>query len=251
MQRAVTYKKIRPRGDRPPASEPAIDLSTLACLVRADGQPPGEPPGRPPARARQTVIAYLAANPTDTHPLQQGAECADIMRELRLAPFRDDFRIESRWAVTSDELLRHLTELDPEVIHLSGHGRNGAFALQDEHGLAELVSPRALAKMIGAAAPSARVVVLNACCSMAHAEALRAKVDVVVAMDGAISDTAARLFAARLFGALGNRRSVGNAVELGLARLAAKELPDEALPRCVTRDGVDADRVVVSGRHPA
>jgi hypothetical protein len=193
------------------------------------------------------VIAYLAASPTGTPPLRQGEECAEIMRELRLAPFRDDFRIESRWAVTSDELLRHLTELDPEVIHLSGHGGDGAFALQDEHGQAELVSPRALAKMIGAAAPSARVVVLNACCSMAHAEALRARVDVVVAMAGAISDRAARMFAARLFGALGNRRSVGNAVDLGLARLAATDLPDEALPRCVTRDGVDADRVVISG----
>jgi len=45
--------------------------------------------------------------------------------------------------------------------------------------------------------------------------------------------------------ALGNGRSVGNAVEQAVATLAAKQLPDEHLPRCRTRDGVDADQVVL------
>ena len=47
----------------------------------------------------------------------------------------------------------------------------------------------------------------------------------------------------RFYGALGNRCSVGNAVAQGVAALAAKRLPDEFLPRCATRDGVDAGEV--------
>jgi hypothetical protein len=99
--------------------------------------------------------------------------------------------------------------------------------------------------MVEAAARSVRVVVLNACYTTVQADALRAKVDCVVGMSGAIGDYAARAFAIRFYGALGNRRSIGNAVAQGIAALAAKQLPDEALPRCVTRDGIDANQVIL------
>ena len=45
--------------------------------------------------------------------------------------------------------------------------------------------------------------------------------------------------------ALGNRRSVGNAVDQAVATLAAKGMPDEVLPRCLTRTGVDAYQVTL------
>lgn len=44
-------------------------------------------------------------------------------------------------------------------------------------------------------------------------------------MDGATGDEAARVFAVRLYGALGNRRSVGNAVAIG-------ERPSSLPPSC-------------------
>ena len=89
------------------------------------------------------------------------------------------------------------------------------------------MSARAMAMMVDAAARNVRVVVLNACDSTEQADVLRAKVDCVVGMDGAIGDDAARAFAIRCYGALGNRRSVGNAVAHGVAALAAKQLPED------------------------
>jgi hypothetical protein len=220
-----------------------IDLATLASLMNTERTQVSEladHPRDPPQPADQHVVAYFAANPRGTHPLGLGEECAEIQRELKLAPFRGDFHFESRWAVTGGELFRHLNEVDPVVAHFGGHGSNRGLILQDDHGGPELVSPRAFAMLIRSAARSARVVVLNACSTMAHAQALRGAVDVIVAMTGAIGDDAARIFAARFYGALANRRSVGNAVEQGVAMLAVKNLPDEVLPRFVTRDGVDA-----------
>lgn len=190
------------------------------------------------------VILFLAANPHGTSPLKLSEECAEIQRELKLTLHRDDFHFESRWAVGIDELMRHLMELDPSVIHFSGHGgRSTGVLLQDEQGQPQVVSPRVLVMMVEAAARNPRVVVLNACYSTAAADALRGKVDCVVGMDGAIGDHAARAFAIRFYGALGNRRSIGNAVAQGVAALAAKQLPDEALPRCTTRAGIDAHQV--------
>ena len=99
--------------------------------------------------------------------------------------------------------------------------------------------------MIKSAATSARVLVLNACYSETQAEELCTAIDCVVGMTGAIEDTSARSFAVAFYRALGNRRSVKNAVDHAVATLAAKQLPDEHLPRCQTRDGVDPDQLVL------
>jgi hypothetical protein len=204
------------------------------------------------------VILFLAANPSRSSPLALDQECAAIERELRMAVHRDDFAFHSKWAVTVDDMMRHLVELTPTVLHFSGHGAGptGSIAgrrdmvapgapapsgiyLQGDHGEPQLVTARALQMMIGSAAASARVVVLNACYSEAQADAVRRVVDCVVGMAGAIRDDAARSFAVGFYRALGSHRSVGNAVDQAVATLAAKGMPDEVLPRCIARDGVD------------
>lgn len=197
------------------------------------------------------VILFLAANPRGSDPLRLGEECSEIQRELKLTHHRDDFQFESRWAVSVDDLIRHLTELDPSVIHFSGHsGHRTGLLLQDERGEPQPVSPRTLAMIVSAAARNARIVVLNACHSAPYAAALCGTVDCVVGMNGAIGDDAARAFAVRFYGALGSRRSIGNAVTLGVAALAARQLPDEVLPGWTTREGIDAHDLVLHAVGP-
>jgi hypothetical protein len=87
--------------------------------------------------------------------------------------------------------------------------------------------------------------VLNACYGDTQADALRGVVDCVIGMTDAIGDDAACSFAVGLYRALGNRRSVGDAFDHGVATLAAKQFPDEVLPRCRTRDGVDAYQLLI------
>jgi hypothetical protein len=223
-------------------------LRQTRCLqgIVANREPPTIARVKARKLKKRQVILFLAANPLASNMLRLAEECAEIQRELKMTPNRDDFHFESRWAVSIDELIRHLTELDPTVIHFSGHGASGSgLLLQDDHGQPQTVSARALTMIVEAAACNARVVVLNACFSAGHADVLRTKVDCIVGMDGSIGDDAARAFAVRFYGAIGNRRSVGNAVAHGVATLAARQLPDEVLPRCVTRDGVDACQLLL------
>jgi hypothetical protein len=221
---------------------------------------------RPRWRAiRRHVILFLAADPSTTSRLALDEECAAIELELRMTMGRDDFDFRSRWAVSVDDVMRSLNELQPTVIHFSGHGEvtaddphrsrlacrdvgtaaTAGIQLQDEQRRPQLVSASALTQMIASAAPSARVVVLNACFSNALADSLCGVVDYVVGMAGAISDVAARSFAVGFYRALGHRRSVGNAVDQAVAILAAKRLPEAHLPTCRTRDGVDAARLTL------
>jgi tetratricopeptide (TPR) repeat protein len=62
-------------------------------------------------------------------------------------------------------------------------------------------------------------------------------------MRGTIGDAAARSFAVGFYRALGFRRSIGNAVAQAVATLMAKQYPEEHLPICCTRNGIDADYV--------
>src|SRR5882724_2158001 len=162
------------------------------------------------------VILFLAANPAGTSSLALDQECAAIERELKLGPGRDDFEFRSKWAVTVDELMRHLLELQPTILHFSGHGRGqgpllgqrheGVRATRDvrlddpasgllivgDNGEPQLVTPAALTKMIETTAGTVRLAVLNACYADAQAEALRDVVGCAIGMKGTISDDAAR-----------------------------------------------------------
>lgn len=251
---------------------PAPDAAAIAPAMLRDpattvaAAPPTAAPAMRPAPKRH-VILFLAANPSGTTLLDLDDECAAIERELSMTPARHDFDFHSKWAVSVDEMMRHLNRLQPTVIHFSGHGGaaapgsrddlgygscrdvepgvEAAIHLEDERRQRRRVGERALAEMIATAAPRARVVVLNACYSDGLAEALRGAVDCVVGMRGAISDGAALVFAVAFYRALGNRCSIGNAVAQARATLAAKQLPDERLPAYRARDGLDADRLVL------
>lgn len=230
------------------------DLFTMSGMV----QPAPEPP------AGRDLILFLAANPCGTRRLALDEECASIERELALAADRDRFALRSKWAVTVDELMRHLVALQPTILHVSGHGsqreptaRGPAFRdldatshagiyLQDDQRQPHHVTAEALAQMIASAAPSIRVVVLNACFSDALAGPLCEVVDCVVGMQGAIDDDAARSFAVAFYRAIGNHCSVARAVDQAAATLAAKQLSGRPLPVCRTRSGIDPHRVVLS-----
>jgi hypothetical protein len=219
----------------------------------------------PPRPSMKHTILYVAANPLDTTRLALDEECAAIERELRMTSGRDDFDFRSKWAVSVDELMRHLNELQPTVLHFSGHGttddagssvrsdgpqrditgaRSAGILLQEGQSR-QYVSDRALAKMIASAAPSTRVVVLNACYSAEVADSLRHEVDCVVGIDEGIADTAARSFAVAFYRALGHRRSIGNAVDQAAATLEAKH--PGSRPVCATRDGLRADQIFLTG----
>lgn len=217
---------------------------------------------------KRNLILFLAANPDGASQLALDQEYAAIESELRMAPNRDDFELCSRWAVGVDEMARHLMELQPTIIHFSGHGarglptrrcsssstrdvgiaasRRGGICLRNELGGIHVVTAYGLARMIDSSTESARVVVLNACYSDAQARELCGVVDCVVGMSGPIQDRDARCFAVGFYRALGNRRSVGHALEHAVATLAAKQLANQRMPRLRTRTGIDLDRLVLT-----
>jgi nucleoside phosphorylase len=192
----------------------------------------------------RSVILFLAANPIHMSMRALGRECLAIERELMLTPGRDELELQSRWAVTVDDVMRYMLQLQPAVVHFTGVGNAQGLLLEDELGRAQLVTAAALTRMVRAAA-SARLAVLNACCSDAQAGALSEAVGCAIGMRGAVSDDAAREFAVGFYRALGHHRSVGNAYEHAVATLEGKGLTTQAEPRCIVRAGIDVETLVL------
>jgi len=195
------------------------------------------------------MVLLLAANPRGTELLDLAREVTEVQRELAPLAATTGLRFEARWAVSVDDAMRHMTEIDPCILHLSGHGRAGAtVVLEGDRGEPQPVTARALAMMISAAGRHVRAVVASTCFGLADAEELLTAVDCVIGFEGRVSDVAARAFSVRFYAALAAGRSIGNAVAHGAATLFARQLVGAALPRCLTRDGVDADAMTIVRR---
>ncbi|BCM88963.1 hypothetical protein IAD21_00805 [Abditibacteriota bacterium] len=192
-------------------------------------------------------ILFLASNPTGTGHLALDIESRDIEAKLRSAQYRN-IELISKWAVRPDDLLDYFNHHHASIVHFSGHGSSSdEIILEDLNGNAKPVSKRALTNLFQVfnSDGNIRVVVLNACYSRPQAEAITQHVDCAIGMNKAISDEAARLFAASFYRAIGFGKSVQNAFEQGVLALRLEGIPEDLTPELLVREGVNASQIVL------
>jgi hypothetical protein len=67
-------------------------------------------------------ILFLSADPTNAARLQLGEEVHEIHEKLQLAQLRSQFVLEQRHAVRPVDISQALLDVNPEIVHFSGHG---------------------------------------------------------------------------------------------------------------------------------
>lgn len=212
-------------------------------------------PAPQPERLR---VAYLAANPRVTDVdvdsgevistrIRVDKEIRDVQEEVRRSLHRDNIDIKPWVAATPIDVLNALNDQRPHVMHFSGHAGEGLLEFDDGEIEPEpyLVSLEQLAKALGATNPAPQVLVLNACDTLAGAEALLPAVPVIVATSATITDLAANVFAVRFYAAVASGQSIGHAVEQ--ARYAMDVLAGGSgdVIQTVVREGVALDELVL------
>lgn len=191
-------------------------------------------------------ILFLAANPTGTTPLALDEECRQITEKIRAAAHRDSLELITRWAVRPEDLLQHLNEHSPHVVHFSGHGTaTEEIVLLDKERNPKTVPAPALKQLFATLKDNIRVVVLNACFSKQQASAITEVVDCAIGMNKAIGDDAAIAFAAAFYQAIGFGRSVKVAFESGKSALMLDGIPEEKTPELICKTGVDPAAIVL------
>jgi len=192
------------------------------------------------------TVLFMASNPTDTNHLRLDEEARAIQEMIRKSEYRDAVRFESRWAVQPLDLLQSINEVEPTIIHFSGHGAdNGALVLQSPSGAAKLVSKEAITQTIMAASDQIRLIFFNACFSHAQADAVIRHVDAAIGMTEPIGDEAAKVFAAQFYSALGFGLSVQKAFDQAKAALLLEGIQEENTPKLYVRDGLNASDIII------
>ncbi|NMG18924.1 CHAT domain-containing protein [Brasilonema bromeliae] len=179
----------------------------------------------------QQKILILAANPKSTTPLRLNEEVREIDAGLQRAKHRDQFVLEQKWAVRPRDIQRAMLDINPSIVHFSGHGTGDeGLVFEDETGLAKLVDGEALAGLFDLFADQVECVVLNGCYSQVQADAISQHINYVIGMSKAIGDRAAIEFAVGFYDALGAGKPVEFAYKFGCAAIRLAGIPEQLTP---------------------
>jgi tetratricopeptide (TPR) repeat protein len=175
-------------------------------------------------------ILILATNPQSTSRLRLDEE----MRAIEESLWRSDgnlFQIEHRWASRLRDVQRALLDINPSIVHFSGHGTGDeGLVFEDEVGSRKLVDGEALAGLFELFAEQVECVVLNGCYSEVQAEAIRQHINYVIGIKKAIGYKVAIEFAVGFYEARGAGRSVEFAHKLGCVAVGLAGISEQLTP---------------------
>ncbi|MHC5823218.1 MAG: CHAT domain-containing protein, partial [Nostoc sp.] len=187
----------------------------------------------------QTIL-ILAANPKGTTPLRLDEEVREIDAGLQRAKQREQFVLEQKWAVRPRDIQRAMLDINPQIIHFSGHGTGDeGLVFEDETGSAKLVDGEALAGLFDLFADQIECIVLNGCYSEIQANAISQHIKYVIGMSKAIGDRAAIEFAVGFYDALGAGRPVEFAHKFGCAAIRLAGIAEQLTPTLKKKSNID------------
>ena len=181
-------------------------------------------------------ILVVAANPLGSSPLKLDHEVKTIQEALRRSRNRDNFVVEYRLAATPSELRRALLDLEPHVLHFSGHGsgEQGLLFVSDESAGAiyrsdsgevrsrstssneiKFVPAQPLANLLQLCEDHLECVVLNACYSDVQGDAISANIPFTIGMRDVVEDNVAIKFSQGFYDAIGAGKGYESAFKWG------------------------------------
>lgn len=170
-------------------------------------------------------ILIVSSNPVTMPRLRLDKEVSEIEDGLLRSIQRGQFEIRSRLAAQYRDLRKMMLDFNPHIVHLTGHGDENRLLMEDETGNSAPVSPRVLAGLFEVFSDKVDCVILSACYSVRHAEAVKKHIKYVIGMRREIQDNSAIEFAIGFYDTLGSGRPVEEAYKLGCNAILAK-FPD-------------------------
>jgi CHAT domain len=176
-------------------------------------------------------ILMLASNPKGTSKLRLDEEVREIENGLGRAKNLVQFELVNKWAVRPRDVHRALLDVNPDIVHFSGHGTGEeGLVFEDESGNPKLVTQEAMSGLFELFSDRIKCVVLNGCYSQVQAEVIARHIPCVIGMQRAIGDKAAIVFAIGFYDALGAGRSFEFAYKLGCVALQLENIPEHLTP---------------------
>jgi hypothetical protein len=188
-------------------------------------------------------ILILSANPKTTPQLRLAEEVREIEEGLRRSKHRDQFNIQAKCALRLRDLRRAILDYEPQIVHFTGHGNKKGLLVEDEQGMAVLISSKALSGLFELFSDHVECVILSSCYSALQAAAISKHISYVIGMRKEIEDAAAIEFSVGFYDAFGAGKSVEDAFKFGSNAIlqAFPELPAHLVPVLKKKKGKKQD----------
>lgn len=189
-------------------------------------------------------ILVLSANPWSTGRILAAEEAREIFKRIQEGSCRDNFEVHNHGAVKAIDLQRLLLTYEPQIVHFSGHGSlSQRILLNGPRGRAQAVDQRGLTNLFGFYKNHVRLVLLNACFTMAQARSIAEVVDYSIGTARPIGDKVSVAFAGAFYRALGFGKSIKDAFRSATAELALTNMPRSRGIKLFVRKGLpEGDR---------
>lgn len=198
------------------------------------------------ALPEKITVLFLASNPADQQQLRLDEEARSITEMVRKSKHRDSVYFETRWAVQPMDVLQAINELNPTIVHFSGHGSNAdEIIFQDQEGNAKVVSSSAIVQTMMASSINMRLVFFNTCYSFNQAKAVTQHIEAAIGMNKSIGDKAAIVFSSQFYSAIGFGLSIQKAFDQAKALVMMEGLGEESTPELFIQDDLSADDLVI------
>lgn len=187
-------------------------------------------------------ILFIGANPTLNLNLEK--EAREIRESIIKSLNRDSINFETRWATRTTDLFQYINEVNPTIIHFSGHGtENGELVFQDNNDNPKFVSREAITEMINASSDEVRLVVFNNCYSSIIAEGVVNNIEAAIGMNISIGDDAAIQFASQLYSSIGFGLSLEKAFNQAIISLKLEGIDEDTAPQLYTNENINASDI--------
>ena len=198
------------------------------------------------------TVLFFATNPKNTTKLRLDEEVRTVQETIRKSEHRDSIAFESRWAVRPLDILQAINELNPDIIHFSGHGADTSeLVLENADGNAKYISKEAIAQSIMTSSDKIRPIIFNTCFSYEQAQSVIVHIDAAIGMKDSISDNGACLFAAQFYSSLGFGLSLQKSFEQAKAALALENISEIDIPALYTKNDIDPNNFFIVNPRPS
>ncbi len=200
-------------------------------------------------------ILFIASNPDieftddDGNTIQQQKlklekEAREIHESIQKSLKRDSISFETRWAARVTDLIQFINEVNPTILHFSGHGTSdGKLVFQDNNDKPKLLNMETLVELINASSDSLRLVVLNNCYSSLISEKIIDNIEASIGMNNSIGDDAAIVFASQLYSSIGFGLSLEKSYQQAIVALKLYDIPEDETPKLFVSDGIEAKEI--------
>lgn len=168
----------------------------------------------------KTKIVFTSANPVNENTLRLDREFRIIDNLLQSSKERDKFELISKWAIRLSDFTRIMLELNPNVIHFSGHGNQSGLAFENENGKLEMIGIDSLDQLFSNFSGIVHCVLLNSCYSENIAKVISSHNIYVIGMKSEIGDNIAKRFSTGFYQALATGKSIEDSFRMGIIHIS-------------------------------